>query len=228
MVKRAWTDEDSTSDYATATLPMQCSPLHPGKRFMASFGFSDRIAFPLYESLPVSHLRQPNIYCHQILCRAEEGTSYMRPVRHWCFLAEIADVSFSFRHGRPSVAVRIGDGSVRVVEFNAAQIPLTFQWTDLRKGSCIAILYAQHSQLNRDLEGVFVNDLDSCFVFHTSLSILNYYATTLALRADVGNSAGLSPQALVIQWLLEAVQRDFSELLSFSWAFEGDRRIMGL
>ncbi|ORY53550.1 hypothetical protein BCR33DRAFT_710955 [Rhizoclosmatium globosum] len=189
------------------------------KRCHSSFGFAKNVCFPAFEALPSPS--SPGIYFSFIT--TIDGKQHLRPVRNWCFMAEILYVL----EGR--VAVKSATG-VTFIELASDQIPSTFKWCDLKKGSTIAVLYALKTMLGNNCEGIRVPDLNHVYVFNASMSILNYYASTIVLKADDNNSAGLSPQALVIQWLLTQVQCDFSRFLSFSWigALEAERNTGGM
>ncbi|KAJ3210045.1 hypothetical protein HDU82_008915 [Entophlyctis luteolus] len=192
------------------------------KRRMPSNNFNDGVSFPQLDALPYAHNpldRSANIYY-----RIMDGGSFVRPVRHWCLLAEIVrvDVDACSSEGglypRPRVSAVISvDGRRGVVEFNAAQAPETFGWADLRPGSTIAVLYAQlqppavSSTMPIQSDGissdedegpcVWVADLGDVFVFNATMSILRYYAQSITIKAT--DTVNLSPQAVAVQWLLE-------------------------
>ncbi|KAJ3206167.1 Signal peptidase complex catalytic subunit S11C [Entophlyctis luteolus] len=218
---------------AVATQMLVDPTLRPSdaKRRMPSNNFNDSVAFPPLDSLPYAHnLLDPsaNIY-YRIL----DGGSFVRPVRHWCLLAEIirvdTDASYSNMYARPRVSAVVNvDGCRGVVELNAAQAPQTFTWSDLRPGSTIAVLYAQLqpplvSKKSQDCYGsmsdgenfpcVWVADLGDVFVFNATMSILRYYAQSITIKST--HTTSLSPQATVVQWLLELMDSRFTAYASF-------------
>ncbi|KAI9335989.1 hypothetical protein BDR26DRAFT_936303 [Obelidium mucronatum] len=207
MVKRGW--QESESGFHSYTAAIQPSNVIAAKRFMPSFGFSDKIAFPSFESLPNRFSQRPSIYYSHI--QTLEGSVHAQQFSE-------TDKHQSLRR----IICRDSEGVSKCVELNTAQHPLTFDWTDLKPGSCLAILYGQGTVLSTGHDGVFVSDLDSVFVFHCTMDLLRYYASSMTLRVEDGNSAGLSLQAIVIQWLLKNVHGGFGgDFLSFSECVHG-------
>jgi hypothetical protein len=90
---------------------------------------------------------------------------------HWCFLAEIVDVSSSFR---PCVLVRTARGEELILHFyhEASDEPTTFAWRDLKKGSTLLLMYSYRKLFMDMSEGIRHEHLDSVFVFRASLEIL--------------------------------------------------------
>ncbi len=70
---------------------------------------------------------------------SEECGGMMIKTKHWCFLAEIVDVYslVSFPVFRPRVLVKTVWGEKLIVHFHheASDVPTTFAWEDLKKGS---------------------------------------------------------------------------------------------
>ncbi|KAJ3116919.1 hypothetical protein HK100_000926 [Physocladia obscura] len=190
------------------------------------FGFGDRLGFPDFDHLPDDRsLLDPaaNIYWQV----RKEG--FVRPARHWCFLAEIAihnnnnntNSSIKSLSGSTSnVCIFINTNTYdnnnsnnAIVEFNSAATPQTFAWTDLQPGATLAILYAQRTTLNDGRSGVWVADLNKVFVFNNSLSNLKQ-SSALAFNSNGHNS---DRQAVAVQWLLELIDSTFSGYSSFHW-----------
>mmetsp|Transcript_4965 Transcript_4965/g.7322 ORF Transcript_4965/g.7322 Transcript_4965/m.7322 type:complete len:529 (+) Transcript_4965:77-1663(+) len=101
-----------------------------------------------------------------------EKSGMLLKTKHWCFMADIMEVSFDFV--RPRVHVRTFAGEVLVAHFyhEREEAPTTFQWSDLKKGACIAIMYAYRKQMMDFTVGIRVEYLDAVFVFQGSLDML--------------------------------------------------------
>ncbi|KAJ3073072.1 hypothetical protein HDU98_002278 [Podochytrium sp. JEL0797] len=134
---------------------------------------TDSLHFPSFDSLPF-HDTPDNVY------QAADAEANTVPLRHWCFLAEIVDISFV---DRPRLTIDIGNGETAVIESSSRAPPSTFAWTDLRKGFTIAILYAQRRLVSCGSMGIRADNLGHVLIFRSGMNNLTAYARKVAQKS---------------------------------------------
>ncbi|KAJ3206168.1 hypothetical protein HDU82_004683 [Entophlyctis luteolus] len=142
---------------------------------------ADALRFPAFNELPFHNIPDD---AYQVRS-ADPASSAVVPRRHWCFVAEIAAVSFVTR---PRVAVLTGltnpDGSphTAIVESYSRTAPTTFAWPDLKPGNTIAILYAARRILDDGSIGIRQDDLSYVYIFRSRASVLHAFSQKLCAK----------------------------------------------
>ncbi|KAJ3387233.1 hypothetical protein HDU84_000955 [Entophlyctis sp. JEL0112] len=145
--------------------------------------FADTLRFPAFDALPFHDV--PDDAYHAPATALGEPSFRVVPRRHWCFVAEIAAVSFV---SRPRVTVLTGltnpDGSphTAIVESYSRSAPTTFAWPDLKPGHTIAILYAARRILDDGSIGIRQDDLSSVYIFRSLASVLYAFSHKLCAK----------------------------------------------
>jgi hypothetical protein len=151
----------------------------------------------------------------------------MVKTKHWCFLAEIVDVSSFFR---PRVLVRTDGGEELIVHFHheASEEPTTFEWRDLEKGSTLALMYSYRKRMRDMSEGIRHEHLDSVFVFRASLEKLLKESDILIRDPPTCFEKGSVKDLYVLKQLLGLEQHPFEGHLNFLFEVEDSERFRGL
>lgn len=104
-------------------------------------------------------------------------TSSGIPKCHWAMLLEIAELKGS------SEIIGVNNfNQIVKVKFQTDALNQKFDWTNVKKGHVLAILYAERKR-NR----ILIEDLDYCYVFNATLSALNDEAFKLLDDADLAS-----------------------------------------
>eukprot|EP00899_Mesostigma_viride_P022214 jgi/Mesvir1/3177/Mv16335-RA.1 len=133
--------------------------------------FDDNVHFPDFDSLPDYDSPWGEYYT--------EHNGTLTPSRHWCFLGEIVS---SMVIGRPRVWVRSGSRSDPVIVHfyhDASEQPTTFDWTDMKAGHTVAILYAKSKMMMDMSTGIRQEHLDGVFVFRSNMAQVKLFALQL-------------------------------------------------
>ncbi|KAI8620769.1 hypothetical protein BC830DRAFT_1164306 [Chytriomyces sp. MP71] len=131
--------------------------------------FTDATLFPSFDDLPEFGIPD-GLFLAFDTCE---------PTRHWCFVGEIASISFV---ERPRVSVKLSPDRTIVVESNSVSSPTTFAWTDLRPGNSIAILYATRRILSDGSFGIRADDLGCVTIFRAGLEQVTSYGAKLTRK----------------------------------------------
>ncbi|KAJ3016333.1 UNVERIFIED_CONTAM: hypothetical protein HDU68_012253, partial [Siphonaria sp. JEL0065] len=137
--------------------------------------FSNRLQLPTYADLPLHDTPD------EIFLSTQRGTNDLTPIRHYCFLAQIQQVSFIDRP-RITICTDATTGSTAIIESNSRSSPTTFSWPDLKPGNTIAILYATKRILSDGTLGIRQDDLSKVYIFRAQVSAVVSYATKLTCK----------------------------------------------
>ena len=126
-------------------------------------GLRNSLLFPSFHDLPDYDYPLDSPYF-------ESGGGFGRSM-HYCFIADVKEVIVLIR---PRVRVQTITGEDVMVHFyhEENEKPSTFQWSDLKPGTTIAILYPYSYQFRDGSVGIREENLDSVFIFHTNLNSL--------------------------------------------------------
>ncbi|KAJ3028647.1 UNVERIFIED_CONTAM: hypothetical protein HDU68_001228 [Siphonaria sp. JEL0065] len=149
------------------------------------------------QSTQFFHLPQHNKPFASDHYTVNQETQRVGPNRHWCFFAEIVDVSYVIR---PRATVHLDFDETITIHFEPHSIdetPKTFSWETLVPGNTIAILYAQKKVMCDGMWGIKQQDLDSVCIFNAGAQMVSRYAEKIAetpsscFHLECGKTRGL-------------------------------------
>lgn len=110
------------------------------------------------------------------------------PLRHWATLVQITEDLTSKENDIICCSVYNQFGERFDVHFfpHKGEEPETFKWSQMKPGSTMAILYPEKKPFLNLRWGIKQNDLDTVFIFDTSLKKVQDEAERLLQSADLG------------------------------------------
>lgn len=140
----------------------------------------DESHFPLFEDLTDYNDPSDSFYT------ARDGM--LSPHKHWYFIDDIEDAEFVVRQ-RVLLKTRFGEDAILhfYPDGDPGTEPGTFAWKSLKKGHCIAVLYAQKKNMADSSFGIRQEALDSVYVFNCTLQELIRVSENMAVLSG-GNS----------------------------------------
>ncbi|KAI9335988.1 hypothetical protein BDR26DRAFT_865499, partial [Obelidium mucronatum] len=121
---------------------------------------------------------------------------HTQPLRHYCFVAQITEVSFV---NRPRITVSISPTETAIIESSSRSSPTTFAWPDLKPGNTIAIMYATKRILSDGVTlGIRQDDLSFVYLFRSKLAQLVSYATKWTCKPRECFHSGCSRKTMLI------------------------------
>lgn len=139
------------------------------------YGLSNHVTFP-----PVSVMSNVN-EASDIYYDTETGT----PKHHWAVILEINHIlEHTDKRGFGGFNL-FGDEIHVYFDIENNEEPTTFSWMDLKEGNTMAILYAEQKKFKNGDSAIIETNLDMCYIFRESLSVVNNEAQMLLLDADL-------------------------------------------
>ena len=138
---------------------------------------SNHISFPSFDLM--TELDDPSMIYYDF---DDYGT--LSPSRHWASLIEINQ---NISYMRPGLTGWTQFGEKVVVHFyhDNGEVPITFSWSDIKKGNTIAILYAERKTFLDLTQGIRQEILETCYIFNGSMDEVKNEAQLLLKNADL-------------------------------------------
>ena len=150
--------------FARRELPIECECGETHNEVCGETGMRNHWNFPPFAYLPEENDIDTTYYA------TDEGGFMYTPIRHWALAGEIVDLNFFIR---PRVTIETKFGEKVLVNFHLdASRAKFFNWTDLKMGRSMVILYAVNRTFMDSNNGIRQENPDTVMVFPTSLQKL--------------------------------------------------------